>query len=184
MKVCRNCKEEKSLALFRVYREKVINTCKKCESIRSAEWKKANVDKEKISREKSKVTQAANFKVRYNSDPEFKAKKLAEARLRYTKNWLKKLIAGAKNRSQIAGLPFNISEEDLVVPEFCPVLGLKLEISKGQPSDNSPSIDKIIPALGYTKGNVRVISYLANRMKSNASPEQLIMFAKWVLNEA
>jgi hypothetical protein len=39
-------------------------------------------------------------------------------------------------------------------------------------------LDKIIPELGYVKGNVRIISTLANTMKSNAIKDQLLTFAK------
>ena len=44
----------------------------------------------------------------------------------------------------------------------------------------SPSLDRIDPNKGYVKGNVQVISRLANIMKSNASPEELRAFANWV----
>ena len=40
--------------------------------------------------------------------------------------------------------------------------------------DYSPSIDRIIPELGYVKGNVQIICMLANRIKSNATPDQVI----------
>lgn len=41
------------------------------------------------------------------------------------------------------------------------------------PGDNSPSIDKVDPELGYIKGNIRVISFKANRMKQDNTKEQL-----------
>lgn len=41
-----------------------------------------------------------------------------------------------------------------------------------------PSIDKIIPNLGYVPGNVKVISFMANHMKSHATKEQLLSFSK------
>ena len=63
---------------------------------------------------------------------------------------------------------------DIVVPEFCPVLGLRLKISEeGRWTDSSPSLDRFIPSLGYVKGNVRVISWRANRIKCDATVEEV-----------
>ena len=74
-------------------------------------------------------------------------------------------------------MPCDITVEDIAAPEYCPVLGMKLERNhKGRnagPQPCSPSVDRIIPELGYVKGNVIVISHLANAIKQNATPEQI-----------
>lgn len=67
-----------------------------------------------------------------------------------------------------------------ITPTKCPVFGKRLVYGKGKHHDMSPSVDKIIPSKGYVKGNIQVISYLANRMKNNASPQQLRQFANWI----
>lgn len=46
--------------------------------------------------------------------------------------------------------------------------------------DNSPSLDKLIPDLGYVKGNVAVISWRANRFKSDGTLEEIRMIADWM----
>ena len=51
-----------------------------------------------------------------------------------------------------------ITINDLVFPERCPVLNIPL-LSTGKRTDNSPSLDRIIPSLGYVPGNVKVISW-------------------------
>lgn len=87
------------------------------------------------------------------------------------KNSLKKNLQVAKRRAEDKSLPFNITMEDLPCPTHCPVLGIPLFYGN---KINSPSIDRIIPALGYTRGNVRVISTRANLLKSNVTdPEEL-----------
>lgn len=69
-----------------------------------------------------------------------------------------------------------------IAPKECPVFS-KPFVGRGVGfSPWSPSIDKIDPHKGYIRGNVQVISMLANAMKRNATPTQLRQFAKWVLN--
>lgn len=78
-----------------------------------------------------------------------------------------------RHRCKTNNLPFNITLEDLEIPKECPILGIPLLShwgeSKGSSSFNSPSVDKIIPELGYVKGNVQIISNRANIMKNDAT---------------
>lgn len=87
----------------------------------------------------------------------------------------------AKGRAIKFGLPFSLSVEDIQVPEFCPVLGIRLVRGKGKPHDNSPSLDRIVPNKGYVRGNVIVISRRANQIKSNAHPGELALVASFFL---
>jgi hypothetical protein len=88
------------------------------------------------------------------------------------------MLCRAKVRAKKLNLSFNLTIEDTQVPEYCPILGMKLEQGNGR-SDSSPSLDKIYPDKGYVKGNVQVISDLANRMKTNATFAQMVMLGKW-----
>jgi hypothetical protein len=97
--------------------------------------------------------------------------KINEYSKKYRKNNIQNsLFYSAKSRAKKNGLEFNIELSDIIVPTECPVLGI--EISTSKEKNNSPSLDKIIPSLGYTKGNVRVISWRANWIKNNMTPEE------------
>lgn len=85
----------------------------------------------------------------------------------------------AKIRAAKHGVAFNIDVSDVVVPSHCPILGIPLQVQTGRVGRNSPSLDRIYPDRGYTKGNVQVVSYKANTMKSNATPEDLLRFSHW-----
>ena len=77
---------------------------------------------------------------------------------------------------------FNISIDDIIIPEYCPYLNIKLTTDVNNCFlPNYTTIDRIDSNLGYVKGNVQVISKLANTMKSNATKEELIIFAKNIL---
>jgi hypothetical protein len=79
----------------------------------------------------------------------------------------------ARNRAKEKGLEFSITLDDIVIPEFCPVLGIKLEKGNGPFKDASPSLDRLDNVKGYVKGNIAVISWRANRLKSDATIEEI-----------
>jgi hypothetical protein len=64
----------------------------------------------------------------------------------------------------------------------CPVLGVDMEFGEGSKAagiDNSPSLDRINPKIGYVKGNVQWLSYKVNRMKSDQTLEKVIKLGNW-----
>lgn len=85
------------------------------------------------------------------------------------------MLNSAKKRARIKGVPFDLTVEDLEFPEVCPVLGIPISRSPngGWHWPSSPSLDRINPALGYTKDNIRIISFRANTLKNNASVKEL-----------
>lgn len=118
-------------------------------------------------------------KRRYHEDPEFRQKVLEKGRQYYHENksardhakqkWNEEnreyvLWYTAKRRAIKAGVPFDIEPSDIVIPETCPMLGGPI---------TTPSIDRVVNSLGYVKGNVCVVEKNNNRLKSNATVEQL-----------
>lgn len=95
--------------------------------------------------------------------------------LSYTKtkqhNQVSRMLSAAKARAKLGGLEFNITHEDIVIPEYCPILtDIKLERHSHR---TRPELDRRDNSLGYVKGNVLVISGRANRLKSDASVAEL-----------
>jgi hypothetical protein len=91
------------------------------------------------------------------------------------------LLSGAKTRAKKAGLPFNLTEEDIELPLRCPALGIDLIYGGGHDNrDASPSLDRLRPEFGYVRGNVATISYRANRIKSNAQLHELKSIAAFL----
>ena len=86
----------------------------------------------------------------------------------------------AKGRAEKQGIPFTIVEKDIPIPEFCPVLGIPLRVGKGKLHAGSPTVDRLIPALGYVPENVAVISHRANTIKNNGTVEEHRAIADWM----
>lgn len=85
----------------------------------------------------------------------------------------------AKARAAKTGAPFDLVPEDIVIPAVCPVLDLPLDPQVNSNIAMSPSLDRIDPARGYVRGNVRVISWRANRIRSDATADELEAVAKY-----
>lgn len=86
---------------------------------------------------------------------------------------VRQLLTAAKCRAKKKGLPFDLTIEDIVIPDVCPVLGIPLTKGLTKTSHDSPSVDRIDNTKGYTKDNIKVISHRANFLKGDTSIEEL-----------
>ena len=91
------------------------------------------------------------------------------------------ILNRARSRAKKLSLPFAITIEDIIIPEFCPILGIKLAFGGIKETGTLlPVWIKIVPELGYIRGNIAVISHLANRIKNNGTSEQHRRIADWM----
>lgn len=88
------------------------------------------------------------------------------------------LLRHAKSRAAAKNIPFDLTEDDIILPEVCPVFNRPFSKSHRR---LGYSLDRIIPELGYVPGNIQVISQLANAMKWDSTREERLTFANWVL---
>lgn len=80
----------------------------------------------------------------------------------------------------------SLTIEDIrsLMVSVCPYFGIKLSYqmnSHGKIPFNAATIDRIDSTKGYIPGNVRIISWGANRLKSNLTDKQLLTLAKNIL---
>ena len=88
-------------------------------------------------------------------------------------NPLRMLLWKAKERAAQSGVEFRLTVNDLVMPEMCPLLGIPIRVGDGKAHSGSPSVDRVIPSLGYVPDNVWIISHRANAIKNDATLEEL-----------
>ncbi len=120
--------------------------------------------------------QAGRRRRHYQDNPEYYKNK----RIRENSDVPRRILARVKSRARKCCIPFDLDLSDINVPDTCPVLGIKIQVIPGcgRNPRHSPSLDRIDPTKGYTKGNVRVISNRANLLKSNATIEELELILK------
>ena len=104
--------------------------------------------------------------------------KQLERRAENPASWM---LASCKARAKKFKIEFDLEKEDIIIPEFCPVLGIKLIMAKGKMNHNSPTLDRINNNLGYIKGNVCVISWRANSLKSDADSNEIKLILDYML---
>jgi hypothetical protein len=126
-------------------------------------------DCDKLSQEKTK---RKTVQKRLDYSREYQAEKRKDFTYR-----IKMLVNASKQRAKEKGIEHSITVQDVLneypIDGICPVLGIKLEFGTAGFRDNSPSIDKIDPKLGYTKDNIQILSWRANRLKVDATIEEL-----------
>lgn len=90
------------------------------------------------------------------------------------------LCSTAKRRAFEKGLEFTIKHSDLHIPETCPIRGTTFKFNTGKLHPDNYSLDRKDSSKGYVPGNVFVISWLANNIKSNLSLEELHRLLKYM----
>lgn len=85
----------------------------------------------------------------------------------------RQLLYGARCRSKKMGAECTITLDDINIPDYCPILCMKLErgLGRGRSTESSPTIDRIDPNGFYRPENIRVISKRANSLKSDMNRE-------------
>lgn len=164
MLTCRTCKVEKpDDAFYADVRRKsgFMAECKSCQRQRNQKWIDANRDR-------------------------FRHLNKRATNLKRQRNPVKCMLASARARAKKCGLEFTITESDVVIPSRCPILGIALTFGLGwgkgqsnQQRDSRASLDRIDNTKGYVPGNVIVVSYRANRLKSDATVAELLKLARF-----
>ena len=145
-KNCTSCNKTKPLSLFckkSQHKDKHSYFCRDCAKERTDDYKRKFPDR------------VAQYK--------------ADANRKRGLDPIPTMLILAKSRAKRKGLLFNLEHKDINMPILCPVLGTTLKTGLGKLVPESPSLDRIVPSFGYTKGNVRVISHRANALKSDAT---------------
>lgn len=149
--------------------------CFKCKTYKSTD----NFNKNK-SRSNGLESYCRDCRSLYNQDAEI-IQRDKDAHLNWRKQNPKNLaLSRAKQRAKKQGIAFDLTLADIPdIPTLCPILGIELKLNDGRFGPDSPSLDRIIPELGYVAGNVQWICSQANVAKNNLSIEQLILMGEW-----
>jgi len=83
------------------------------------------------------------------------------------------MLVNSRQRAKRDGLEHTLTKEDIVIPEYCPVLGIKLSQEARNRKHSGPSIDRVDNARGYTPDNIVVVSCRANLLKRDATVSEL-----------
>ena len=114
---------------------------------------------------------------------ECSAKRAEKERERRKNDWKYKptlaMLNNSKQRAKSSGLEHTLSVDDINIPDYCPVLGIKLDVGDRKKHGSAPSIDRIDNSKGYIKENIMIISNRANMLKNNATIDELIMIGKF-----
>ncbi len=162
LRVCSTCGEPKSHNQFwrnPGRRDGLMAECKACMAERNARWRAEN------------------------STPEFRAKKVDWVKRSRRRDPVGLMLRSARARARQRGIEFSITRDDVPCPTHCPVLGMELIYGGsgrlgGMPA--SASLDRVDNTKGYVPGNVAIISDRANRLKGNATADELEAIARWM----
>ena len=120
-------------------------------------------------------------KTNYHSEKSRKYRREAYEEGIKGERYLRMMVNRIRARSKMKGISCEITWKDIVIPKTCPVLGIEIRLGDG--IYNSPSIDRFDNSIGYTKENIKIISWRANSLKKDATFEQIESLYNWMKKE-
>jgi len=169
-KRCSRCEQIKDFSMFNKDRSKADghhNQCRACQK----EYLQKNKEKRNV-RDREYYQQNLDRKKAYYQA--YKKRQKGDVYYR-----LRPLLYEAKSRAKSKGLPFDLTMEWLktMVISHCPITLQPIDwageqVVDGKPGPNSPSIDKIIPKLGYVQSNCAILSHSGNSIKSDGTIDE------------
>lgn len=97
----------------------------------------------------------------------------------------KALIKSARERAKKKGVPFDLTEAwaKSIWTGRCSITGIefKLGLNGCGPKTFSPSIDRIVPSLGYVPDNCRFVIWAVNAFKYDGTDEDMYAIAEAIL---
>jgi hypothetical protein len=170
---CKVCNAAKSARHFKANREKI--------NARTNQWKHDHPEKVKEWSEKWKMYREEHRDEIREKDRLWRAANIEKNRARQRehnrlKSWQDKAASNCNKRALDKGVLRGMKGINLLdpitgkLPEYCPIFPhIKLDYSQGPDRRHWASVDRKVPSLGYTSGNVWVVSMAANTWKTNGS---------------
>ena len=170
-KKCTQCGEIKSFSCFgkkTTGKHGLSSQCKQCRFINERLWRGHGIADVNLLTDKQK---------------EARKKRSEVCKVASRKNPQRTLLRAAKSRAKAKNLEFSITEDDIYINKICPVLGVVIEKFDKIYNYNSISLDRLDSTKGYTKDNINIISFRANKIKSDATFEEFEAIYKWWKSE-
>lgn len=141
--------------------------CRKCLQIRETEAFEFRSDRQSY-RSICNVCRAEGQRKRYD--------------LHRKNAWFLHKATRARTRAKWLGVPFSLDAEHLesIWTVVCPISGVALDKDAPKQSPNYPELDRLIPERGYTTGNVTFLGSRMNKLKSDATLEEMEMIYNWM----
>lgn len=150
------------------------------------QYKKKNPERIKKDKKKYYDENQAKLRQYYQDNREWILRNAKQSRTG-KHGYLKAMLYSAKSRAKKKGWDFDLDLDYLITmaPDRCPVDNREFDWNRRLDQDSTlplsiPSIDRIDPSVGYTKGNIAIIGDQWNRWKNNMQLNDLLTLTKYV----
>lgn len=186
MRVCNTCLKEKDERAFYLrksrgvpYRDLMCCDCRHIEYDRNKEAISVRRKTAYAARTaEQKLLHAQKQKERHLRDRE---RKLQVYKKHYRQNKPKLALNALRARAKEREVPFNLELSDLTQLfscNICAICSIPTEI--GGDREKKPSVDRIVPSVGYTKDNIALLCMRCNQIKNDGTAEDHERIAQWI----